>query len=28
VPTKDVLFLEMSVEEAMRLIVSGGTISK
>ena len=28
VPTKDVMFLDMSVEEALRIIVSGGTISK
>jgi len=28
VPTKDVMFLNMSVEEALRIIVSGGTISK
>ena len=28
VPTKDVMFLDMSVEDALRIIVSGGTISK
>lgn len=28
VPTKDVLFLEMSLEDALQLIISGGTISK
>jgi len=28
VPTKDVMFLDMSIEDALRIIVSGGTISK
>jgi len=28
VPTKDVMFLDMSIEDALRIIVSGGTISR